>query len=142
MDQRKQAKIQWLQDPSKSNVDNLNNVRHKASRHFRNKKREYLKAEIEGLGTNSKIKNIRDLCGSFSDFKKGYQPTTNIVKDDKGDLVADSLTILARWRNYFSQLLNIHGVNNGRQTEIVHTAVPLVPKPSAYEVKLAIEKLQ
>jgi len=36
LDQRKQAKMQWIQDPSRSNVDNLNNVRHDASRHFRN----------------------------------------------------------------------------------------------------------
>ena len=27
LDQRKQANIQWLQDPSQSNVDNLNNAR-------------------------------------------------------------------------------------------------------------------
>jgi hypothetical protein len=36
-------------------------VRHKASRYFRNKKKEYLKAKIEELETNNKIKNIRDL---------------------------------------------------------------------------------
>ena len=47
LDQRKQAKMQWIQDPSRSNVDNLNNVRHDASRHFRNKKKAYLKAKIE-----------------------------------------------------------------------------------------------
>jgi len=34
LDQRKQAKMQWVQDPSQSNVDNLNNIRHEASRHF------------------------------------------------------------------------------------------------------------
>ena len=39
LDQRKQAKMQWIQDPSRSNVDNLNNVRHEASRHFRTKRR-------------------------------------------------------------------------------------------------------
>jgi hypothetical protein len=39
LDQRKQAKMQWMQDPSQSNVDNLNNVRMDASRHFRNKGR-------------------------------------------------------------------------------------------------------
>jgi len=39
LDQRKQAKMQWIQDPSRSNVDNLNNVRRDASRHFRNKKK-------------------------------------------------------------------------------------------------------
>jgi hypothetical protein len=48
---------------------------------------------------------------------------------------------LARWRNHFSQLLNIQGVNDGRQTE-VNTAEPLVPEPSAFEVEMAIEKLK
>ena len=38
-----------MQDTSQSNVDNLNTVRHEASRHFRNKKKEYLKAKIEVL---------------------------------------------------------------------------------------------
>jgi len=63
------------------------------------------------------------------------------VKDDKGDLVADSHSILAMWMNYFSQLLNVHGVTDVRQTQI-HTAEPLVPEPSACEVKLATEKLK
>jgi len=82
------------------------------------------------------------LYRDINDFKKGYQHRTNIVKDDKGDLVADShsTSILARWRDYFSQILNVHGVNNVRQKEI-HTAEPLVPEPSASEVELAIEKL-
>jgi len=43
LDQRKQAKMQWIQDPSQSSVDNLKNVRRDASRHFRNKKKAYLK---------------------------------------------------------------------------------------------------
>jgi len=38
--------MQWVQDLSQSNVDNLNSVRCEASRHFRNKKKKYLKAEI------------------------------------------------------------------------------------------------
>jgi len=52
--------MQWIQDPNQCNVHNLNNVRCDASRHFRNKKKEYLKAKFEELETNSKIKNIRD----------------------------------------------------------------------------------
>jgi hypothetical protein len=39
LDQRKQVKLQWLQDPSKINGDNVNNVRREASRHFRSKKK-------------------------------------------------------------------------------------------------------
>ena len=46
--------MQWIQDPSQSNVDNLKNVRRDASRHFRNKKKEYLKAKIDELEINSK----------------------------------------------------------------------------------------
>jgi hypothetical protein len=135
LDQRKQAKRQWVQDQSQSNIDNLNNVRHKASRHFRNKNKEYLKAKIEELETNSKIKNIRHLYFVINYFKKSYQPITNMVKDEKGDMVTDSHSILARWRNHFSYLLNIR---DDRQAEI-HTAEPLVPEPSATEVELAIE---
>jgi len=37
VDQRKRVKLQWLQDPSQINADNLNNVKHEASRYFRNK---------------------------------------------------------------------------------------------------------
>ena len=33
------------------------------------------------------------------DFKKGYQPKTNIVRDEKNDVVADYHNILSRWRN-------------------------------------------
>ena len=77
----------------------------------------------------------------INDFKKGYQPRTIIVKGEKGDLVADSHSEMARWRNYFSQLLNLHGINDVRQAEM-QTAEPLVPGPSAFEFEVAIEKLK
>jgi hypothetical protein len=57
-------------------------------------------------------------------------------------LVADYHSSIARWRNCFSQLLNVHGVNDVRQAEI-HTAEPLVPpEPSAFEGEVGIEKLK
>jgi hypothetical protein len=48
-DQRKQAKMQWIQGPNESNVDNLNYVRRETSRNFRNKKKEYQKAKIDDI---------------------------------------------------------------------------------------------
>ena len=60
--------MQWVQDPNRSNVDNLNNVRREASRHFGNKKKGYPKAKIDELETNSKIKNIRDLYSGINGF--------------------------------------------------------------------------
>ena len=64
-----------------------------------------------------------------------------MVKDEKGDLVTDSHNILDSSRNNFSQLLNVHGINDVKQTEI-HTAEPLVHKPSACEFEMAIETLK
>jgi len=77
----------------------------------------------------------------INDFKKGYQPRMNKVKFEKGDLVANSHINFARSRNHLSQLLNVHGVNDVRQTEI-HTAEPLVPEPRVFEFELVIEKLK
>jgi hypothetical protein len=62
------------------------------------------------------------------DFKKG------------GDLVTDTHRIFAMYRKHFSQLLNLHEVNNVKQAEI-HIAEPLVPQPSVFEVEMATEKL-
>ena len=59
--------MQWVQDPCQSNVDNLESVRREVSRHFRNKKKEYLEAKIEKLEANSKINNIRDLYRGIND---------------------------------------------------------------------------
>jgi hypothetical protein len=46
LNQRKQGKLQWLQDPSERNGDNLNSVRCEASRYYRKEEREYLKGKI------------------------------------------------------------------------------------------------
>jgi hypothetical protein len=83
--------LEWLQDKSEINRDNLNNVRRETSRHFRNKKKEYLKEKkINEPTTNGKNKNIRDLYRGISDFKRGYQPRRNLVKDENGHLLAVS----------------------------------------------------
>jgi hypothetical protein len=91
-DRGKQAKLQWLQDPSEINGDNLNDTRGEGSRHFRSIKREYLKDKIEQLAMDSK-NNIRDLYVGINDFKTGYKPRSNLVKDENGDLLADSHNI-------------------------------------------------
>ena len=121
LERRKRAKLQWIQDPRQSNVHILNNERREVRRHFRNKKKAHLRYKIEELETNSKIQNIRDLYRGINYFKKGYQPRCNIVKDEKGDLVADSHSIVVRWRNYFSQLFNVHGVKDVRQGRNTHS---------------------
>jgi hypothetical protein len=74
-------------------------------------------------------------------FKRGYKLRNNLVKDENGDLFMDSHNIMNRWKNYFSQLLNVHNVSDVKQIE-VHKAEPLVPGPSRLEVETAIAKLK
>jgi hypothetical protein len=61
VDRRKQAKLQWLQVACEENEDNSSNVRWEASRHYRNKKREYLKNKINQFEPSNMNKNIRDM---------------------------------------------------------------------------------
>jgi hypothetical protein len=63
------------------------------------------------------------------------------VKDENGDLLADSHRILNSCKHYFSQLSNMHNINYIRQIE-VHTAEPLVSVPSHFEVENTIAKLK
>jgi hypothetical protein len=81
------------------------------------------------------------LYRGVNDFKGGYQPRSNLVKDENGDLLADSHNILNRWKKFFFQLLNVHRVSDVRQIEM-HTAEPLVPDPSSCKVEIAIAKLK
>jgi hypothetical protein len=118
--------LQWLQDPSEINGDNLNNVRHAVGRHFRNRKRKYLKDKINDLATNSKNKN---------------QHRSNLAKDENGDLLANFHNLLNRWKSYFSRFLNIHNFCDVKQIE-KHTAGPLVPGLSYLEAEIPIAKLK
>jgi hypothetical protein len=84
-----------------------------------------IKDRTNKLLSNSKNKNIRDLYSGINEFKD-YQPKTKLVKVERSDLLAYPHKILSKWKNYFCQLLNVHGVGGGRQAEM-HTAEPFVP---------------
>jgi hypothetical protein len=90
--------VHYYNYPRETNRDNLTNIRRETSKHFRNKKREYLKGKIDKLATNSKYKNIRDLYRGIHDFRRRSQPRSNLLKDENGDRLADSHNICNRWK--------------------------------------------
>ena len=57
--------MQWVQDPSQSNIDNLNNVRCETSRPFRNTKKAYSKDKIEEMILTVRLK-ILGTCKAAS----------------------------------------------------------------------------
>jgi hypothetical protein len=92
------------------------------------------KKNINELAANSKNKNIRDLYRGVNEFKRGYQSRNKLMKDENGDLLADSHNISNRRKNYFSHLLNMLNVSEFRQ---IFTAEPLVLGPSLLDVAVA-----
>jgi hypothetical protein len=63
------------------------------------------------------------------------------VKNGNDDLLGVSHSIWNRWKNYFSQLLNVRIVSDVRQIE-VHMAEPLKLGSSRLEVQIVIVKLK
>jgi hypothetical protein len=57
-------------------------------------------------------------------FKRGCHPRNNLVKEKNRDLAADSHSTLSRRKKYGCHLLNKHGVNYVKQTEM-YTTDPL-----------------
>jgi hypothetical protein len=102
---------------------------------------EYLKEKFIEFKTNSKNKNIRDVYRDVNELNKGYQPKSNLVKDENGDLLGDSDNILNRWKNYFCQLLTVHSINDIWQTEM-HMAQPLVSEPRSFKDEIPTVKLK
>jgi hypothetical protein len=70
-----------------------------------------------------------------------YHPRINIIKDENGNLLADSQGVFSRWKNCFNQVLNVHGVHNVKQMN-VYKAEPLVPEPRLAEVETATVQLK
>jgi hypothetical protein len=54
----------------------------------------YLRDKINELTTNRKKRNIKDVYRGKNEFKRGYKHRSNLVKDENGDLLADSCNIL------------------------------------------------
>jgi hypothetical protein len=64
LDQRMQAKMQWIHDPSQSYIDNLNNVRREASRHLRKKLRNIRKPKLTNLKLTVRQKILGTCIGA------------------------------------------------------------------------------
>ena len=93
-----------------------------------------MKVKVNKLEENSKNKNIREMYKEIHEFQKGYQPRAYVIKK-KGDgtIVADTTSILSRWEQFLSNLLNVDQCNSHEESE-VYTAEPDIPELSLTEV--------
>ena len=85
---------------------------------FRKKKRDYMTAKVNKLEENSKNKNIREMYKGINEFKKGYQPRAYVIKKHNGTIVVDTTSIVSRWEQFFSNLLNVNKSTSHEGSEI------------------------
>ena len=74
-------------------------------------------------------------------LKKVYWPRTNLVKSDRGNLVADSHSTLDKCKIQFCLLLNLCRLTDVRQCGIC-TAGSMVPYLSAFDFISVVENLK
>jgi hypothetical protein len=63
------------------------------------------KTELMSLQLIVRTRTLRYLYKGKNEFQRDYQPRSNLLKDENGDLLAYSHNILNRWKSSFSPLL-------------------------------------
>ncbi|CAG4964057.1 unnamed protein product [Colias eurytheme] len=83
----------------------------------------------------------RQFYQELKSYKKGYQPVTQMLEDEDGNLITNKTDIKVSWHNYFQQLLNCTQLNvpipQSKQDNVVNIE-PL----SFKEVQQAIMRLR
>ena len=91
------------------------------------------------LKLTGRLKNIRDFYRGITDSKKGRQPRTNIVNDEKCDFVTNTHIVLATCRYHFFYVFDVHGVSIVRQAKI-HTSETRMSVSCVFEFEKTTSK--
>ena len=71
LDQRKRAKMQWAQDPSQNNADNLNSVRREVSRYFREERSHFCELKLRNSKLTVRSKTLGTCIGASVTLTRG-----------------------------------------------------------------------
>ena len=84
---------------------------------------------------------LLEICRGASFNLRRVTPYNYLSKDEKGELLADSHTASKRWDKHIRYLLNVHGVNDVRLSEI-HAAESLLPETLSFALQMDIEEVE
>ncbi len=86
--------------------ENHRAINRECNRFFRRKRREYLNERAEEIQNASERKDPRTMYKTMKQLRGGQTQRANLIKDGSGNLLVEPEQIAARWREYFSALLN------------------------------------
>jgi len=112
------------------------------------RKREWEKKQLEELQDLYCTREVRKFYSKVKETKKEYEPRVNICKAKDGSIICNQNEVLARWNEYFNDLLNKN--NNQEHTaaddeNILLIGGPIVEKidpPTLEELEIAIKKIR
>lgn len=119
-----------------------NEKRRQANRICKHKKREMIKKKLEEMDKQNLQNEARKFYKGTDWFRKEYKPRLGGCKDKTGKLLGEEEEILARWTEYYRELLNKNGNGNVDKRPEIQTAEPFIRKPTLREVKTAIQRMK
>ena len=96
-----------------------------------------MKEKVNKLVENSKNEDIHEMYKGIIEFKKGYEPRAYVIRKYDCRIVADTTSILSRWEQFYSNLLNVNQSTNLEGSEIYTTTRH--PKADSLELVLTLE---
>ena len=95
------------------------------------RKREWEKKQLEELQDLYCTREARKLYSKVKETKKEFKPRVNICKAKDGSIICDQNEVLARWNEYFDDLLNKN--NNQEHTATDGDDIQLIEGPIIVE---------
>ncbi|KAJ0171123.1 hypothetical protein K1T71_013322 [Dendrolimus kikuchii] len=139
IEKRRQFKVLAAQD-SRWNEE-YEKSRNDVKAAIKRARREHLESLVQNMETLIRAGESRKFYQEIRTVKKGYQPTVQILQDNSGNLITDTVQIKTMWRDYFYDLLN-----NPRPEALIRQEVEdnmeEVASPTFDEVKKAIMRLK
>lgn len=111
----------------------------------RRAKRDHLAGILKHMETLIRSNESRKFYQEVRTAKKAYQPATQLLEDEEGNLVSDPEKQKTMWRQYFQQLLNCPPVTNENPVNTEDCRVdhdPHKEPPDFEEVRRAIMRLK
>ena len=81
-------------------------IRKKAHKIIRKKKKLYIKNVMESIEEDQKHNTTKKMYQTINQFKKGYQHKFNVFRNKKGELAMNTKERAEVWKEYFDKLLN------------------------------------
>lgn len=148
LEERARLRLKMITKGTREAQENYIEQRNKTKKVLRKKKRKHYEAKLENIEESYKNNQIRNLYQGIKNEKRGHQPKTVHYKDKNGEMIMGEPEVLARWKQYFDELLNGDEQTDDNNEEAVDLAnrtqnqQSVEQAPTISEIQNIIENLK